>query len=139
MDQDCIFCKIAQGSIPSSTIYEDDMFRVILDLSPAAAGHALVLPKKHFRNIFDIDEATASRLFVVAAKVARAMKASLNCDGMNIVQNNEEIAGQTVFHFHLHIIPRYKDDGQVIAWKPGSAKPEELQSIAAKIKVVMNE
>ncbi len=139
MDQDCIFCKIAQGSIPSSTIYEDDMFRVILDLSPAAAGHALVLPKKHFRNIFDIDEATASRLFVVAAKVARAMKASLNCDGMNIVQNNEEIAGQTVFHFHLHIIPRYKDDGQVIAWKPGSAKPEELQSIAAKIKVAMNE
>ncbi len=139
MDQDCIFCKIAQGSIPSSTIYEDDMFRVILDLSPAAAGHALVLPKKHFRNIFDIDEATASRLFVVAAKVARAMKASLNCDGMNIVQNNEEIAGQTVFHFHLHIIPRYKDDGQVIAWKPGSAKPEELQSIAAKIKAAMNE
>ena len=139
MEDNCIFCKIAQGSIPSSTIYEDDMFRVILDLSPAAAGHALVLPKKHFRNIFDIDEATASRLFVVAAKVARAMKASLNCDGMNIVQNNEEIAGQTVFHFHLHIIPRYKDDGQVIAWKPGSAKPEELQSIAAKIKVAMNE
>ena len=110
----CIFCKIANGEIPSSTIYEDDMFRVILDLSPAAKGHALVLPKAHFRNIFDIDEATASRLFVVAAKVAGAMKQTLGCDGLNIVQNNEEIAGQTVFHFHLHIIPRYVDDGQTI-------------------------
>ena len=134
MDEQCIFCKIAQGSIPSSTIYEDDMFRVILDLSPASAGHALVLPKKHFRNIFDIDEATASRLFVVAAKVARGMKESLGCDGMNIVQNNEEIAGQTVFHFHLHIIPRYKDDGQVIGWKPGKAEPEELAKLAARVR-----
>ena len=134
MVDDCIFCKIAQGEIPSSTIYEDDMFRVILDLSPAAKGHALVLPKEHFRNIFDIDEKTASRLFVVAAKVARAMKEALGCDGMNLVQNNEEIAGQTVFHFHLHIIPRYKDDGQTIAWNPGSSDPQELQEIAAKVR-----
>lgn len=137
MMDNCIFCKIAQGDIPSSTIYEDDMFRVILDLSPAAKGHALVLPKEHFRNIFDIDEKTASRLFVVAAKVAKAMKESLGCDGMNIVQNNEEIAGQTVFHFHLHIIPRYKDDGQTIAWNPGSAEPEELKDIAAKVKAAL--
>ncbi|MBS5520720.1 MAG: HIT family protein [Clostridiales bacterium] len=137
MEQSCIFCKIAQGNIPSSTIYEDDMFRVILDLSPAARGHALVLPKEHFRNIFDIDDKTASKLFVVAAKVARAMKESLGCDGMNIVQNNEEIAGQTVFHFHLHIIPRYKDDGQTIAWNPGSAEPDELKEITAKIKAAL--
>ncbi len=134
MDNNCIFCKIANGEIPSSTVYEDEMFRVILDLSPATKGHALVLPKQHFRNIFDIDEKTASKLFVVASKVARAMKETLKCDGMNIVQNNEEIAGQTVFHFHLHIIPRYTDDGQNINWTPGSSKPEELQQIAAQIK-----
>ena len=138
METNCIFCKIAKGDIPSSTIYEDDMFRVILDLSPAAKGHALVLPKEHFRNIFDIDDAAASRLFVVAAKVARAMKTSLGCDGMNIVQNNEEIAGQTVFHFHLHIIPRYENDGQTISWTPGSAQPEELGELAERIKGALN-
>ena len=127
MSDSCIFCKIASGEIPSSTIYEDDDFRVILDLSPATKGHALVLPKKHFRNIFDIDDAVASRLFVVAGMVARAMKESLNCDGINIVQNNE------VFHFHLHIIPRYKGDGQKIGWRPGSSKPEDLKDICEKI------
>ena len=134
MDNNCIFCKISNGEIPSSTVYEDEMFRVILDLSPATKGHALVLPKQHYRNIFDIDEKTASKLFVVASKVARAMKETLKCDGMNIVQNNEEIAGQTVFHFHLHIIPRYVGDGQNINWTPGNSNTEELQQIAAQIK-----
>ena len=134
MDNNCIFCKIANGEIPSSTVYEDEMFRVILDLSPATKGHALVLPKQHFRNIFDIDEKTSSRLFVVASKVARAMNETLKCDGMNIVQNNEEIAGQTVFHFHLHIIPRYANDGQNINWIAGNSKPEELQKIASHIR-----
>ena len=138
MEQDCIFCKIANGHIPSATVYEDEMFRVILDLSPATNGHALVLPKRHFRNIFDIDETTASRLFVVAAKVARAMKKSLGCEGLNIVQNNEEIAGQTVFHFHLHIIPRYADDGQKILWNPGTSDPEVQKEIACKISEALD-
>ena len=105
MDNDCIFCKIANGEIPSSTIYEDDLFRVILDLSPATKGHALILPKKHMANIFEMDEETAEKVFVLASQIAKAMKEALNCDGLNIVQNNGEIAGQTVFHFHMHIIP----------------------------------
>ena len=130
---DCIFCKIANGEIPSSTIYEDDKFRVILDLSPSAAGHALIIPKAHFRNIFDLDDATAADLFVLAKKIACAAKKALNCDGLNIVQNNEEIAGQTVFHFHMHIIPRYINDGQSILWKPGTSDPETLKNLAAKI------
>lgn len=130
----CIFCKIANGVIPSATIYEDDMFRVILDLSPATKGHALILPKKHMRNIFEMDEDTASKLFVVATKVAKAMKETLKCDGLNIVQNNEEVAGQTVFHFHLHMIPRYVDDGQNISWTPGTSTPEGLAEIARLIK-----
>lgn len=130
---DCIFCKISNGEIPSSTIYEDDTFRVILDLSPATKGHALILPKQHFRNIFDIDEATAAKVFVLAKKIAVAMKKTLNCDGVNIVQNNEAIAGQSVFHFHTHIIPRYENDGQKILWTPGTSEPEQLAKIAASI------
>ncbi len=130
---DCIFCKIANGEIPSSTIYEDDLFRVILDLSPAAAGHALILPKAHYRNIFDLDEDTAAKSFVLAKKIACAAKSALNCDGLNIVQNNESVAGQSVFHFHMHVIPRYTDDGQTILWKPGTSDPETQSEIARKI------
>ena len=114
IDRDCIFCKIAGGDIPSTTVYEDEQFRVLLDLSPATKGHALILPKQHYANIFEIDENILRDLIVLAKKVASAMKETLNCDGVNIVQNNGEAAGQTVFHFHMHIIPRYKDDGQVI-------------------------
>ena len=130
---DCIFCKIAGGEIPSSTIYEDDLFRVILDLSPATRGHALILPKNHYRNIFDIDEDIAAKVLVLAKKIAKAMKEALGCDGINIVQNNEEVAGQSVFHFHMHIIPRYQNDGQTILWTPGTSDSEELVKIAASI------
>ena len=130
---DCIFCKIASGDIPSSTIYEDEDFRVILDLGPATKGHALILPKKHFKDIFEMDDATASKVFVLAKKIACAMKKALNCDGLNIVQNNGEIAGQTVFHFHMHIIPRYEGDGQHILWDPGSSDNETLKQLAAQI------
>lgn len=133
----CIFCKIANGQIPSATIYEDDKFRVILDLSPAAAGHALILPKAHYRNIFDLDDATAAELFVLAKKIACATKAALNCDGLNIVQNNEEVAGQTVFHFHMHIIPRYHNDGQSISWTPGTSDSDELKTLAEKIAAAL--
>ncbi|WP_418747703.1 HIT family protein [Frisingicoccus sp.] len=138
MDNDCIFCKIANGEIPSSTIYEDDLFRVILDLSPATKGHALILPKKHMANIFEMDEETAEKVFVLASRIAKAMKEALNCDGLNIVQNNGEIAGQTVFHFHMHIIPRYNDDGQQINWVPKTSEAAERDMIAEQIKNVLN-
>ena len=126
---DCIFCKIANGEIPSNTIYEDDDFRVILDLGPATKGHALVLPKKHYADLFEIPEETVAGAVKVAKKVAGIMKEKLGCDGLNLVQNNGETAGQTVMHFHLHIIPRYKDDGQHILWKPTSPTAEELVEI----------
>ncbi len=138
MDANCIFCKIANGEIPSSTIYEDDFFRVILDLSPATKGHALILPKQHMANIFEMDDTTAERVFVLAKRIAKAMKATLNCDGLNIVQNNGEVAGQTVFHFHMHIIPRYNNDGQHITWIPGTSETEEREAIAAQIKSLLN-
>ena len=107
---DCIFCKLANGVFPTNTVYEDEDFRVILDASPAAKGHSLVIPKNHFRNALDADEATLGRALQIAAKVGNSLVKTFDCDGVNIVQNNEESAGQTVFHLHVHVIPRYKDD-----------------------------
>lgn len=130
---DCIFCKISEGEIPSITLYEDDDFRVIFDIGPASKGHALILPKKHFDDVFSMDEQTASKVFVVALKVAKAMKKVLNFDGMNIVQNNGTIAGQTVFHFHMHLIPRYEGDTVNIGWAPGTADTEVLAQLSEEI------
>lgn len=103
---DCIFCKIIAGEIPSATIYENDEFKVILDRFPSGEGHALILPKNHVPNVFEIDPAQAGRAYALAAKLARAMKEVLGFTDMNILQNNGPIAGQTVFHFHIHLIPR---------------------------------
>ena len=125
----CIFCKIANGEIPSNTIYEDDKFRVILDNGPATKGHALVLPKEHYANLFEMPEDLLADAAVVAKKVATNIKEKLSCDGLNLVQNNGETAGQTVMHFHLHIIPRYENDGQHILWNPTSPSAEELVEV----------
>ena len=130
---DCIFCKIANGEIPSNVIYEDDNYTVILDNGPATKGHALVLPKKHYADLFEISEESLSGAVVVAKKVAAKMKDKLGFDGVNLVQNNGAAAGQSVLHFHLHIIPRYKNDGQNILWKPTSPSAEELASIRDQI------
>ena len=109
MRQDnCIFCKIAAGEIPSATIYEDNDFRVILDIEPASKGHALILPKEHYTNLYELSNELAAKALIVAKKVITKMTAILGCDGYNVVQNNGEAAGQTVFHFHIHLIPRYK-------------------------------
>lgn len=126
---DCIFCKIANGEIPSNTIYEDEKFRVILDLGPATKGHALILPKEHFANLYELPEEWAGDVMILAKRMAMKMTEKLNCDGFNLVQNNGECAGQTVFHFHYHLIPRYKNDGQSILWKPTSPSAEELKEI----------
>ena len=128
-DSQCIFCKLANGEIPTNTIYEDADFRVILDAAPATKGHALILPKEHYGNLFEIPEELAGKAIILAKKIASVMKDRLDCDGVNIVQNNGETAGQTVFHFHIHIIPRYVDDGQVIGWKPTSPTEEEMTAI----------
>ena len=133
-DENCIFCKIAAGEIPSATLYEDDDFRVILDLGPASKGHALILPKNHYRNLYDIDDEVASKAILLAKKMITKLTDVLNCDGYNIVQNNEEAAGQTVFHFHMHIIPRYKDDGQVIGWHMGELSEADKNEILEKLK-----
>lgn len=131
-DSNCIFCKIANGEIPSATLYEDDDFRVILDISPASKGHALILPKEHYANIYELDEALAAKVFVLAKKVITKMKDVLGCDGYNVVQNNEEAAGQTVFHFHMHLIPRYQGDKVGLGWKMGELSEAQKQEILEK-------
>ncbi len=133
-DNNCIFCKIANGEIPSRTIYENDLFRVILDNGPATEGHALVLPKDHYANLFEIPADTAAEAMKTAQTVAGMLKEKLHADGLNLVQNNGETAGQTVHHFHMHIIPRYKGDGQNILWKPGHPSDQELDAVLGRIK-----
>ncbi len=130
---DCIFCKIANGEIPSKTLYEDDDFRVILDLGPATRGHALILPKEHAANLYEMEDEKISKAVVLAKKMAAQMTEKLHCDGLNLVQNNGEAAGQTVMHFHLHLIPRYEGDGVENFWKPGEVSQEELEEIRKQI------
>ena len=131
--EDCIFCKIANGDIPSKTLYEDEDFRVILDLGPATKGHALILPKEHADNLYELPDETASKVFVLAKKLAIKMKEKLNCDGLNIVQNNGEAAGQTVQHFHMHLIPRYKGDEAGITWNSGTLTDDVKNEILEKM------
>ena len=131
---DCIFCKIANGEIPSATLYEDEDFRVILDLGPASKGHALILPKAHAANIYEISDDMAAKAMILAKKMATKMTEALKCDGFNIVQNNGEPAGQTVFHFHMHLIPRYEGDQVGITCKPGTLTDEVKNEILEKLK-----
>lgn len=132
---DCIFCKLANGIIPTNHLYEDDVVKVIFDTSPASKGHVLVLPKEHYDNIYSLDDDTTAHIFQVAVKIAKAMKESLNIDGLNIVQNNGEVAGQTVFHFHMHIIPRYKGDNVNVGWIPGKIDDKTIE----QLKVLISE
>lgn len=137
--EDCIFCKIAAGEIPSKTLYEDESFRVILDISPASKGHAIILPKNHAANLYELSDEDASKIFVIAKKVATVMQDILHCDGLNVLQNNGEAAGQSVFHLHVHLIPRYKDDTVNIKWAPGTPDDAFLSEFANKVSTALGQ
>ena len=132
-DENCIFCKILAGEIPSTAVYEDDDFKAILDVNPAARGHVIILPKNHAANIYELPDENASKIMVVAKKIATAIEKAYHCDGVNILQNNGEAAGQTVFHLHVHVIPRFKGDTVNIGWKQGDM-PEDLDAICKEIQ-----
>lgn len=135
MKDDCIFCKILAGEIPSTTVYEDDSFKAILDVNPAARGHVIILPKIHAANLYELPDEVASKIMVVAKKIVIALKETYHCDGINVLQNNGEASGQTVFHLHVHVIPRFAGDTDTIniGWKPGET-PEDLAAVAEEIK-----
>lgn len=131
---DCIFCKIAAGEIPSRKIYEDKDLIAIMDLNPTSKGHSLIIPKEHCTNIYDIDEDIAAKVMKTAKKLATKMTVALNCDGFNLLQNNGETAGQTIFHFHMHLIPRYKDaDNNMLKFTSVSFSDEEMDAIRDQI------
>lgn len=134
-DSNCIFCKLANGEIPTNSIYEDDTFRVILDSAPASKGHALILPKEHYANLYEIDTEVAGEAMKLAKKLAIGMTNALQCDGFNLVQNNGEVAGQTVFHFHLHLIPRYKEmkNDDILMWSHETFTEDEMKEICSTL------
>ena len=132
-DENCIFCKLANGEIPTNKIFEDEDFTVILDASPAAKGHALILPKEHFKNLYELDDAVGAKIIPLAKKAASHMTETLHCDGFNLVQNNNEVAGQTVFHFHMHLIPRYEGGQRMLEWPHESFSEEEMKELAKKL------
>lgn len=133
-EENCIFCKIAAGDIPSATLYEDEAFKVILDIEPASKGHALILPKEHYANLYEMPEELAAGAMVLAKKMITKLTEIIGCDGYNVLQNNGTAAGQTVFHFHMHLIPRYEGDTVNIGWKPGTLSEEIKTEILSQIK-----
>ena len=136
---DCIFCKLIAGEIPSSKIYEDEKVLAFLDISQTTKGHTLVIPKEHVRNMLEMSDQTAADVFARLPKLARAIKTATGAKGLNILNNNEEVAGQTVFHAHIHIIPRYSDQDEVgITFTEHEPDFEALgqlaQAIASEVK-----
>ncbi|MBU1202287.1 MAG: HIT family protein [Nanoarchaeota archaeon] len=128
----CLFCKIIKGEIPSTKIYEDDEFYAFLDIKPINQGHTLVVPKKHCRNLLDFPKSEETDLMEFLKKVAKAVTKGVGADGFNLGMNNEGAAGQVVFHAHFHIIPRFKNDG-LTSWPHKEFDNEELERIKDKI------
>ena len=133
--EDCIFCKLANGIIPTNSIYEDEDFKVILDADPATKGHALILPKEHYANIYEVDDAVAAKILPLAKRLATHMTEKLGCDGFNILQNNGEAAGQTVFHLHVHLVPRYDDGRNILTWSHVKFTEEETKEICESLQM----
>jgi histidine triad (HIT) family protein len=132
-DANCIFCKIIAGEIPSAKLYEDEQFMIMLDIGPASFGHVLLLPKDHYANVFEMPEEVLCKAVCLAKEWGEKLVKALGADGLNLVQNNGLAAGQTVFHYHMHLIPRYENDGVGELWTPGSLSPEQRQEILDKL------
>ncbi|EHI70867.1 HIT family protein [Streptococcus ictaluri] len=131
----CIFCSIIKGDIPSSKVYEDDQVLAFLDISQTTPGHTLLIPKKHTRNVLEMDEETAAATFARLPKIARAVQKATGAPAMNIIANNEELAGQTVFHAHIHLVPRYhSQDGISIQYTTHEPDFESLATLAQAIQ-----
>lgn len=138
---DCLFCKIVEGEIPSAKVYEDDHVYAFMDISQVTTGHTLVIPKVHTRDIYETPADVAGELFARVPKIAQTIKETYNPVGMNLLNNNEIMAGQSVFHLHIHIIPRYSDeDGFDAKWitRNDEFSMEELKEIAEKISSSIN-
>lgn len=134
MDDNCIFCKLANGVFQTNVVYEDDTFTAFLDASPAAKGHTLIVPKHHVANVFEMPDDLGEKIYPVVKKIAARQKEVLGCDGVNVIQNNGQAAGQTVFHFHIHMIPRFENDGVRHEWIQIEVSDDEQKEVCDKLK-----
>lgn len=134
LTEDCVFCKIVRGQIPSFKLYEDEHSLAFMDINPVHPGHALAVPKFHAANLFETPDEWLGRTFATARKVATAVQAALNPHGLNILQANGPGAAQSVFHLHLHIIPRAKDDNLLLNWVPRPGNMDEIKALAQKLR-----
>ena len=134
MSDSCLFCEIAKGAIPASVVYEDDTILSFLDISPLSVGHTLIITKEHYESLLDIPSNLGSKLFSVAQKISRAQKESLGAQGVNWLQNNGKAAGQEIFHFHIHLIPRSIDDG--MGWNHTSPKSNKSDGFDQVAKLI---
>ena len=131
---DCVFCKIMAKQIPATVVHEDEDTLAFMDIGQVNPGHVLVALKKHAENIFALDEAQAAAVFRAAAKVARAIRGAFEPQGLSVYQANGAAAGQTVFHLHVHLVPRYEGDGMALTWPVKNPPREKLAEYAQKIK-----
>jgi histidine triad (HIT) family protein len=134
---DCLFCKIAGGEVPSDTVYEDDEIRAFLDIRPVNPGHTLVVPKKHYTNLYDLDDEILEKLGKALRDLSIAIKKALNADGINIEMNNDLVAGQVILHAHLHIVPRFERDG-LKHWPGKVLSEEKMKGAAEKIRKMLS-
>ncbi|MBA2630247.1 MAG: HIT domain-containing protein [Thermoleophilaceae bacterium] len=132
--EDCIFCRIVAGELPSETVQEDEHTIAFMDLNPWTRGHALVIPRRHSRNLYEVADEDLGHAAAAARRLAETMRDRLACDGVNLLNCCEAAAWQTVFHFHVHVIPRYTDDPLHLPVHPRQAEPGELATVAAEIR-----
>jgi len=131
---DCLFCKIVAGELPSERVDEDEHTVAFMDINPWTRGHALVVPRKHTRNLYEIGEEDLRHTAAAGRRLALRMRDGLECDGVNLLNSCEEAAWQTVFHFHLHVIPRFTDDPLRLPGSPMSPGTDELAAVAAQLR-----
>ena len=133
-EPDCIFCQIVAGELPAHKLHEDENTIAFMDINPATRGHALVIPRRHARNLLEIAPDDLCATAVTAQQVARRLSERLGADGVNLINSCGSVAWQTVFHFHIHVIPRYSDDPLVLPWKPAPGDMDEIARTAAELR-----
>ena len=134
MDGDCIFCRIAAGELPSEIVQEDEHTIAFMDINPWTRGHALVIPRRHSRNLYDVDDDDLAHVASAAKRLAVRMRDALACDGVNVLNSTEPAAWQTVFHTHVHVIPRYDDDPLRLPGQPRQPDEGELAQVARELR-----
>lgn len=133
-EEDCIFCKIAAGDAPAAVVHEDERTVAFMDIAPATRGHMLVIPRRHARDLLEIEREDLEATVAVGQLLAKQAVERLGADGVNLLNSCGRAAWQVVFHFHLHVIPRYQDDPLKLPWVPGQSDPDELAALAAQLR-----